>query len=149
MIQFLVGYWNRIRPATELLPGRQDFDPLDVPGLLPNIYLLEVYTPGPRFRFRVVGEAIVNSGAPGRRGRFVDEIPETGAKPSLHDTLLALYASRQPAYYKGPPTLVHESWVAQLEGVMLPMAANGVDVDHVLCLTVYHRKDGQEPQYRI
>ena len=139
----LVDHWEGLRPSAKLLPGRQHFDPMEVPDLLPNIYLLAVVGDSARFQFRLLGEAILSSGGPGRKGLFVDEIPRTDTKAYLHDQLTSLVKTHEPIWYKGPPTLRHHKDVMQLEGVMLPLAANGVDVDRCLCMTVYYWVSGR------
>ena len=136
--------WQELHPAADRLPGMSKFDPMRVPRLLPNIFLMDVERDPLRFRFRLVGEAIVESGGPGRRGAYVDELPRTNRGAYLHDQLSDLVRDRQPQWYKGPPSLQHHQFVRQLEGVMLPMAENGVDVDSVLCLTVYDWADGHK-----
>src|SRR3546814_9213349 len=41
-IAALVAYWHSIHPP-QGLPGRRHFDPVDVPWLLPHIWLLDVF----------------------------------------------------------------------------------------------------------
>jgi hypothetical protein len=56
-IRRLFEYWRSIHPAAGL-PGRQHFDPLDVPLLLPSILLADVAGragPEPEFTFRLMG----------------------------------------------------------------------------------------------
>jgi len=131
-----------MHPAPDRLPGKQHFDPVSVPRLLPNIYLIEIVGQPPRFCFRLLGENIVRSGGPGRRGKFVDELPRTATGTYLQDHLVSALESRKPVYYKGPPTLVHHAQVTSLEGIMLPLATNGIEIDNFLCLTVYHWLNG-------
>ena len=142
-IEQLSEHWRLLHPAPDRLPGKQHFDPVSVPTLLPNIYLIEVVDRPPRFRFRLLGENIIRSGGPGRRGVFVDELPRTNTTINLHDQLVGVLESRKPGYYKGPPTLVHHAHVTLLEGIMLPLATDGIEIDNFLCLTVYHWLNGE------
>ena len=141
-INRLIDHWERLRPSPDLVPGRQHFDPMDVPDLLPNIYLLAAQRDPVRFQFRLLGEAILDSGGTGRKGIFVDELARTGTRAYLHDQLADMARTRVPIWYKGPPTLEHHRQVVALEGVMLPLAANGMDVDYCLCMTVYYWMQG-------
>lgn len=60
-IRGLTEYWVSIRPPG-LLPGRQHFEPLDVPALLPNLWLVDVIRgAAPRFRYRLVGTNIARA----------------------------------------------------------------------------------------
>ena len=47
----LIRHWRSLAPGPGLLPGRRHFDPMKVPKLLPNIWLLEI-VPGPPRRYR-------------------------------------------------------------------------------------------------
>lgn len=113
------------------------FDPMDVPHLLPNIFLFRVTYDPLRFQFRLLGDAVLASGGPGRRGLYVDEIPTTGQAETLHDQLAQVVAAATPFWYKGPPTLKHHRHVQSLEGVMIPMSDDTGRISHILCLTVY------------
>src|SRR5688572_5758180 len=50
-------YWLAIRPSADCLPGRQHFDPIDIPHVMPRVWLLDVVRDGDRlrFRYRLVG----------------------------------------------------------------------------------------------
>jgi hypothetical protein len=120
-----------------------DFDPMTVPSLLPNIYLIGVEgKDAPRFRFRLLGESVLVAGGPGRRGLYVDQLPRTSSGAYLHDHLTEVVRNRRPNWYRGPPTLQHHKYVTELEGIMLPMANDQGDVDALLCLTIYLWTDG-------
>ena len=56
-LRALYDYWHGRRPGARL-PGRQHLDPLDIPGLLPNLMLVDVAAPDD-LRFRLVGTALV------------------------------------------------------------------------------------------
>lgn len=55
--RLLFDYWDKIRGDFPM-PSRADFDPVDIPRLLPFIGLTDIVLPGPRFRYRVVGTAM-------------------------------------------------------------------------------------------
>src|SRR5215470_6859111 len=74
----LIEHWRALAPGPGLLPGRQHFDPMQVRDLLPHLWLLDVVAGPPRrFRFRLVGGAIVDAGAPVRVGMMVEPSSET------------------------------------------------------------------------
>jgi len=50
-------YWNTIR-GDRRFPARRDYDPVDVPCLLPFTALIEVCEQGRDFRYRLIGTAI-------------------------------------------------------------------------------------------
>ena len=53
----LFAYWEEIR-GEHAMPSRVDFDPVDIPKLLPYVALVDIVQPGPKFRYRVVGTAM-------------------------------------------------------------------------------------------
>jgi len=54
----LYEYWVELGVQANGLPNIQDFDPLRLPGILPNVWLLEVEPVSHRFRIRLAGENI-------------------------------------------------------------------------------------------
>lgn len=136
-------HWSSLPASDDGVPLWSAFDPLAIPQLLPNVFLISVEGDPPRFRFRLLGENIRAAGGPGRKDAFVDEIPRTGTAAYLNDQLADIVRTRTPRWYKGPPTLRHHRDVSTLEGVMLPMAADDGPVTRILCLTVYHWLDGR------
>ncbi len=142
-IRQLFDLWQSLSPGPGLLPGRQHFDPMQVPALLPNIWLLDVL-PGPprRYRYRLVGTGMVEAGAPGRKGDFVDDprhISDPAAANRLFDKVCD---SRQPDWSRGQPILKHSSYVSQIERLTLPFAADGQTVDMIMNLTLFYWDDG-------
>src|SRR3546814_691455 len=79
-IAALVAYWHSIHPP-QGLPGRRHFDPVDVPWLLPHIWLLDVFRDPWRFRMRLVGTGIVAHAGRDSTGRWLDD-----AFPNLRQT---------------------------------------------------------------
>jgi hypothetical protein len=140
----IVAHWQGLRRDGHDVPIYADFDPMAVARLLPNIYLLAVEHAPLRFRFRLLGEAVLEAGAPGRPGLYVDELLRAGTQSNLNASLVAAVASRAPNWYSGPPTLQHHAHVSELEGVMLPCAAADGQIEAILCLTLYRWQSGQE-----
>lgn len=136
-IRALVQYWLSIRPAGRL-PGRQHFEPLDVPALLPNIWLVDVErTPSLRFRYRLIGSSVARAFEQEPTGRYLDD-----AHAGAHDRRIRLFVAdvvrdRLPNWRAGRPTLWHLQDYLHLERVYLPLAADGETVDMILALTVF------------
>ncbi len=57
-IREIYDYWVSINPA-DGAPARRDLDPVDVPKLLPNLWMANVEREPIRFRFRLIESAIV------------------------------------------------------------------------------------------
>lgn len=60
-LQAMYNYWLKIHPAEGGMPSRADFDPLDIPHLLPIMWMYDVSRAKPyRFKFGLVGTEIVD-----------------------------------------------------------------------------------------
>jgi hypothetical protein len=136
-------YWRRIVPEAGVLPGRRHLHPADIPELLPNVWLVDIVATQ-RFRVRLLGSALQRAGIPLRAGDFVDDpVPPALKEKALAD-FRSVVTSRQPLWFRGPAYLPHDTEVFELERIYLPLAADGVSVDMLLCLTVFYRSSGQE-----
>ncbi len=57
-LRLLYDYWRDLAEAGNGLPSVQSFDPLHLPRLLPNVWIIEVEPATRRFRMRLAGENI-------------------------------------------------------------------------------------------
>ncbi|MFN3461713.1 MAG: PAS domain-containing protein [Oceanibaculum sp.] len=129
-------YWLRIAPP-DALPGRQHMDPLDIPDLLPRLWLLDVIWPGPGFRFRLVGSRIVNRLGHDPTGeRLEDTDLDYRNNPSLTDRYRATVEHRRPTYRLGQQKLTRTRDFEFVENIFLPMAEDGRTVDMLMALSV-------------
>ncbi len=137
-------YWRRKVEALGRLPARRDIDPLDIPKLLENIWLLDVVGDPNRFRFRLIGGALRRMGLPGKVGNFADEmLPDGSANPVMED-FHGVVRERRPVWFRGQARVPHATSVFELERLFLPLAADGSTVDMLLCMTVFYSLDGLE-----
>ncbi|MDA1098677.1 MAG: PAS domain-containing protein [Proteobacteria bacterium] len=132
----LFDYWRSIHPDAGL-PGRRHFDPVDIPRLLPNIWLLDVYRQPLRFRVRLSGMAINEFTGLDRTGEWCDELcgdrEDTDALLCKSACVLhgkPLYRTRKVISNPGQTN-------AMAEILHLPLASNGRDVDMLLNMTQY------------
>jgi len=145
-----LAYWRRVHPAPGLLPGRQHIDPLQMPRLLPYVWLIEVH-PGlnegaiPRFRFRLVGSHVdLGLGEP-KTGRWLHEMePDFESTPHMHDNFVGVVRTAQISHRRGRPRLTMNTDATELERLMLPLASNGRDVDMLIGFTVFFDSQGNE-----
>jgi len=127
-VRKLAEYWLAIHP-TNALPGRQHFDPIDVPSLLPNLWLLDVQHDPIRFRLRLLGTRIIDYAGEDNTGKWVDE-----KWPNFENSVFTEIAkSGQPSWYRGPSKLRPEKDYYELELI-----------DMILALTVFFDSHGNE-----
>ena len=134
----IYDYWRSKAPADGLLPGRRHIDPVEMPRLLPNVWLVDVVDDPRRFRVRLIGTALVDAGIPLRVGDFIFDRLTPELRPALAEFESVVW-SREPLWYRGPANLRHETYVHEIERIFLPLAADGRTVDMLLCLSLIQR----------
>lgn len=157
-IRALHDYWRRIAPPGAppdaphgaphgVLPGRRHMDPLDIPDLLPRLWLLDVAWPGPRFRFRLVGTLIVDRLGYDPTGEWLEDTPLAYRQnPDLTERYRTTVESGRPTYRLGRQRLTRTKDYEFVENIFLPLAEDGRTVDVLLALSVLAdtADDGQE-----
>ena len=129
-----IAYWRRIRPGPGLLPGRQHFDPLEIPDLLPFVGLSDVlYAPGPRFRVRVIGTRLADVFGGGIVGSFLDDLIPDFEKSLAGQDYLRVAKEGVPVWYRGEQTArIGTKSFLPVERLFLPLAGNGRMVNMLL-----------------
>lgn len=131
------------RPWQGLLPGRPHLDPIAIPALLIDIWLLGFMPDDPRrYRFRLIGGALREAGVTAVKGSFLADTatPEEASRSA--SLFMRLETKRTFDCRRGAPTLGLLEHVNELERVFLPIVGGGRTVDMLLCLTVFHYADG-------
>ncbi len=131
MVAEMASYWRSIHPANGL-PGRQHFDPVDIPSLLANIRLVDVHGTPPRFLARLVGTSLVDLHGFDYTGQWLEDAYENFEASRTHLGLLNVLSSRQPDWRRGQPILSEGKEFNQIERLNLPLASDGETVDIVL-----------------
>ena len=144
-LKALEDYWWSVKPAHGL-PGRQHVDPLEIPKLLPWLYLIDVVPSGatttgrPRHRFRVrlFGTGLVEMFQRDVTGRWLD-----GLYPEPHCSQMAaayeqVIDARRPlrAAFTMP---VEGREFVRLSRVACPLAADGERIDMLIGVHIYQR----------
>lgn len=138
----LCAYWQSIRPGTDRLPGRRNFEPTDLPELLRWLWLMDVVRPPPRFRCRLFGTGHREIIGRDFTGNWLDEaFPHFAASRTHADFVAAL--SGEPCWYRGAADYITTKGYIGIERLVLPLAADGATVDMLLGLTLYTREDGR------
>jgi len=126
-------YWRSIHPAVGL-PGRQHFDPVDIPRLLPNICLIDVPGSQDDFTFRLMGTKLVEFYGADYTGKpFVSPYMKAAESQAYND-LCATWADRLPRWRRGQASFVQNREFVIIERLYLPFASDGTTVNMVLAL---------------
>lgn len=143
-----LAYWRGLAPGPGLLPGRRHIDPAGMPALLPHTWLMEVHPPPagldiPRFRFRLVGTHVDLGFGDGKTGRWLDEIePSFNTDRMMQAAYVACARDGTPSHRRGAPRFRFNRNAIELERLLLPLAADGRQIDMLLGFTVFYDNRG-------
>ena len=140
-IRQLIGYWQSIHPP-EGIPGRQHFDPVDIPDMLANIRLMDVYRDPLRFKTRLMGTVLRDFFGQEHTGRWLHDCFANFHRSKMYKDLCEMVETLQPCWRRGQPTLVYEKNFVTVERVYLPLASDGATVDVVMTCMLFGDKDG-------
>jgi hypothetical protein len=123
-------YWqSKLRPGR--LPSRADIDPIEVPALLPYLYLLDVERNPIRFRFRLIGTKIVEWAGRDATGQHLDSMDYGEHGPALAAEYRTVVESGLPRHDRR-----HARWPKRehryYHRMILPLASDGRVVDMLL-----------------
>lgn len=123
-------YWNRIRGDLPL-PRRDQFDPFDIPRLLPFVVFLEVVDGGRDFRYRVIGSDARAHFFENYTGRMMGDLahvePEGPLLTKLRTAVSGKQPQRVPAEYVGPLQDIRKQ-----DEIVLPLSDATGTVSHLL-----------------
>jgi hypothetical protein len=124
----VLDYWLRIRSG-RAMPARRDLDPADVRVLLPHLQLVDIV--GGRFRYRLIGTALVEAFGRDYTGHYPDEMFETTRGPYICHVYAAVCQARRPMYLRSRYiTTKNVDLIA--ERLYLPLSSDGQEVDMIL-----------------
>ena len=136
-IRRLYDYWCSIAPDGRL-PGRQQFEPMDIPDLLPNIWLIEVHREPLRFWRRLVGTRIEEFAGRSLTKGWVADSVDGARQSSVHKNLAEVVETGQPSWRRGKSLIKFEKDFSEIERLFLPLASDGETVDMILAITVFY-----------
>lgn len=116
----LIEHWLSKQPNEDRL-DIPDFDPIDVPNLLPNIYLLEKIDG--RLKYRVSGENVNSLFGRQNTGRFLDEVVPPHLYEFVHPYFYSIFSGNLVIF--GGMVVVSNKEYLEFERVLLPVRRNG------------------------
>jgi hypothetical protein len=134
MLTMFYRYWET-QCGSRALPRRSDIDPADIPALLPHLQLIDVIADG-RFRFRLVGTAIVTAFGGELTGRYFDEVmtPARLALAARHYHVVC--ETKRPVYVRAAYSTSRNGDIVASR-VIAPLSADGVSVNMVMALQTF------------
>lgn len=125
------------------LPGREHFDPIDVPYLLPNIWLIEVHRDPLRFWRRLVGTKIEEFAGKSLQGGWVGDRLKDDRLSSVNRHLAEVVEIKRPSWRRGKSLIQFEKKYSEIERLYLPLASDGDVVDMILAISIIYPPGNQ------
>lgn len=130
ILRDLHSYWLA-KKRHRLAPGRKDIDPAELRSLLPHLFMVDVENKPRRFRFRLVGTAIVSSFGLDITGRYLEEIGFSDQAPSVLAHYGAVATTAEPSCHHVHFTRGSGRYLAY-ERLIVPLSSDGTSVDMLL-----------------
>jgi hypothetical protein len=143
-VRAMLDHWIALHPGAGMIPGRQHLDPMRIPTLLPDLWLIDVVDAagGPRFRYRLQGTRLVDVTGLNAQGRWFDDVNPRFPGGETEAAFLRCIARRAPDWRRGPPKLDHMKKFSELERLFLPLARDGIHPDMILAISVFYDLQG-------
>lgn len=126
----VLDYW-RAKRGNRFMPQRHDIEPAELRDVLAHLQITEVIDSGSRFRYRLVGTAIVEAFGAEFTGKYVDELVSGERDSFVHACYRAVCASRRPAFVRSKyVTTRNVDLIANR--VLLPLSKDGGSVNQIL-----------------
>lgn len=136
----LKDYWQAKRDALGQLPGRNDIDPLDLRGLLPQLFLIDVLplvdAAHHDYRVRLMGTALSDIYGDGHVGKRLEDMfgSYTPVFTTLYDHICRDHKCHSN---EGHIFWWRNAEFIRFEGFHAPLAADGKNVDMILGAAVF------------
>ena len=112
------------------MPSRRDIDPVEVPTLLPNLQLIEIHAGG-RFRYRLIGTAMVEAFGRDYTGRYWDEMFDGPRATAIAQVYDAVRTTRRPVFLRSVYNTT-KSVDLIANRIYLPLSEDDRDVNMIL-----------------
>jgi len=136
-IQALYAYWDRKR-AGRSMPARADIRPVEIAGLMPQVFIVEAAGEGGEMIYRLFGTFLVALFGREMTGRPMAEgLPAEAAEES-RARYRTVIRDRRPLYHQAPLCEPRNNYT-EVERLILPLSPNDIRVDMMIGIVVPKR----------
>lgn len=125
----LLAYWQGKRRGRPM-PARGDIDPLDLPGHMGHLCLIDVELAPRRLRYRLLGSVVTEALGRDMTGRYFDEIYADDALADANRALEWIIEQRAPLRSHGR-VLYKDKSHYRYETLNLPLSEDGETVNMI------------------
>jgi hypothetical protein len=130
-------YW-RSKCGERAMPARRDFDPVEVPTLLPYVMLYDVLDAPLDFRYRLIGTEARSLLARDYTGKRFSEVPGKGSGSVVWDNCAQVVLGKAP-FSRVPPYIGPERFLRRCENLLMPFSDDGATVNMILQVISFER----------
>ena len=127
-------YWLEKR-GQRRFPARADLDPLDLRYVIGDVCIIDVARDPRRFSYRLVGTRIVQRDGYDMTGKSLDCLPDAEYREAIRATFAKACDRGFPIL--GSRDQVIDDRIRAYEFLILPLAANGSDIDMLFTVQRY------------
>ena len=135
--------WLALRDGRQM-PSRNDFDPIKIPGLLPQIALTDVFYEPLRFRYRLIGTGITAMSGRDATGRWLDEELYGDKTEKLLWTFRSCVERCEPVAVRQHALFPDRDW-AMVEVLLMPMGETDDSINVILSSVVPLKGEADRP----
>lgn len=125
-----LAYWmgkRRDRP----MPSRRDIEPAEIPRLLANLQLIDVIDGGSRFRYRLIGTALVDAFGRDYTGKHLDKLFPDERGAFAQGLYQAVCNARHPMFLRNTYNTTRAVDIVA-NRLYLPLSEDGANVNVIL-----------------
>jgi hypothetical protein len=127
----VLAYWTEKRGG-RAMPCKSDIDPTEIPPkVLPNLQLIDVIDNGARFRYRLVGTAMVDAYGWDFSGRIADELFPDDRLNFVQGIYRSVCTSKAPLFSRNKYHTPKNIDLFAMR-IYLPLSDGGENVHHLL-----------------
>lgn len=120
---------------------RAAFDPCDIPGLLPNLWLIEIGAGMPRLKVRLAGTRVEAAYGRSLAGTHLEEL-DWGPNSARIFATLNRMADAGEGHFLDVAAYIKPRLMRRVQRLGLPLSANGTRVSHLVLLAYYELAKG-------
>jgi len=126
-----LAYWLDKR-GSRAMPRKADIDPTEIaPKILPNLVIIQVVDGGARFRYRLVGTALVDAYGKDFSGRHADELFPDDQLNFVQSSYRTVCASKLPLFSHNRYFRLKDTDLFSIR-IYMPLSDDNQDVHHIL-----------------
>ncbi len=147
MLSLLYAYWDDKR-GDRRCPGRSDLDPVDIPILLPSVFLVAVHRDPFDLVFRLAGTVLTGCYGSAMTGERLIDLPGSATTQLYHQAARAVRSGR-PVLLSGPLQTRADAF-QRADHLLLPLGESPGRVDMLIGGAIFRSYPiGERPERQL